>query len=298
MLRARSLGAAVCSLLCSVTATCVLTGCDSGATYAGEEMGDGAPAPIDDTPPPTTVLPTLFGTPQQSVSGTSSERYQKADVKRNDLNYFFMANGWGPGFQSQTVSWNGTAFSVDAMQGMQGPNYQPASYPTTFCGVYSDSRSGACGLPKPLAEIQSLRTGWRWEANGNTSEYNSAYDVWLSTTGDITGHSSFLMVWLRDPPGQQPAGSRRANNVSVTNAPGVWDLWAGSVGGKPCVSYVRSENRDSAEVEIDVMDFVRDTQARSIALPGSTILSVAVGFEIWEGPVANLKSTDFYVDVK
>jgi hypothetical protein len=184
------------------------------------------------------------------------------------------------------------------MQGTRGAGFEPASYPTVFCGTYSDSRSGACGLPKALADITSLRTGWRWSANGNAGQYNAAYDIWLSTTGDISGHSAFLMVWLRDPVGQQPAGTRKVASVSVTNAPGSWNVWTGSVGGKPCISYVRNEGQDSPELEIDVMDFVRDAAARQIALPGSTVLSVAVGFEIWSGPIDKLKSDDFYVQVQ
>jgi hypothetical protein len=287
-----------CAALCSLTALSALTGCDSGATYTGDEGPDNNPAPVDDSPPPATVLPTLFGMPTQSGAGTSSQQYQKADVKRDDLNYYFMANGWGPGFVSQTVSWNGTSFTVDSMQGNQGPKYQPAAYPTVFCGVYSDSKSGPCGLPKAAAAIQSLRTGWRWAANGNAGQYNAAYDIWLSTTDDIGGHSSFLMVWLRDPPGQQPSGSRRASNVSVANAPGVWDVWVGTESGIPCISYVRTEGHDSQELEIDVLDFMRDTQTRNITLPGTTVLSVAVGFEIWNGPITNLQTTDFYVQVQ
>lgn len=277
---------------------CLLAGCDSGASF--QETGDGAPAPggSNDMPAPSTVLPTLFGTPQQTGSGMSSDRYQKADVKRNDLSYYFMANGWGPGFKSQSVSWNGTAFSVETLDGMQGPNYQPATYPTVFCGTYSDSKSGACGLPKAIDQITSLRTGWRWNANGNAGQYNAAYDIWLSTSDSIAGHSAFLMVWLRDPPGQQPAGSKRAYSVSVANAPGVWDLWVGAVGGKPCISYTRSEGHDSPEAEFDAMDFLRDAQTRAINIPGTTILSVAVGFEIWNGPVTKLESSDFYVQVE
>jgi hypothetical protein len=256
------------------------------------------PSSPSNDPVPSTLLPTLFGTPTQSGQGSSSDRWNKTDVKRNELSYFFMANGWGPGFESQTVSWDGTAFSVDSMQGMRGAGYEPASYPTVFCGVYSDSRSGDCGLPKALADIQSLRTGWRWSANGNAGQYNAAYDIWLSNTGDIDGHSAFLMVWLRDPPGQQPAGSKKVAGVSVTNAPGTWNIWSGNVGGKPCITYARTEGKDSPELEIDVMDFVRDAAARQITLPGSTLLSVAVGFEIWNGPVTKLSSDDFYVQVQ
>jgi hypothetical protein len=293
----------------------LLVGCDSGSSYqadddddpvlvpttsgsAGSSASPTPPAGSNETPAPSTVLPSLFGTPMQSGQGSSSDRWNKTDVKRDDLSYYFMANGWGPGFESQTVSWNGTSFSVDSMLGVRGAGYEPASYPTVFCGTYSDSQSGACGLPKAIADIQSLRTGWRWSANGNAGQYNAAYDIWLSNTGDISGHSAFLMVWLRDPPGQQPAGSKKVASVSVANAPGSWTIWSGNVGGKPCVSYVRTEGKDSPELEIDVMDFVRDAAARQITLPGSTVLSVAVGFEIWNGPITGLESNDFYVHVE
>lgn len=231
-------------------------------------------------------------------SGETTERYTKGDVSRNGVNYFFMANGWGPGFTSHSLSWQGTSFTVATMEGMQGMNYEPASYPTIFCGVYSDSTSGECGLPRAAAEITSLKTGWSWEPNGNTGQYNSAYDVWLSNDGTRAGHSSFLMVWFRDPPGQQPAGRLQMSNVTVGSVPGMWNIWVGNVGGKPCISYVKPEGQDIYSLEFDMMEFVRDTSMRSISLPGSTILSVAVGFEIWKGPVTNLVSRDFYVEVK
>jgi len=264
-----------------------LAACDSGTSSTDDE-GQA----------PSTVLPSMFGSPTQSGSGTTAEQYLKSDVQRDGINYFFMANGWGPGFQSQTVTWNGTYFSVDSMQGTRGDNYEPATYPTVFCGVYSDSRSKECGLPKAIDSIQTLRTGWRWSANGNTTSYNAAYDIWLSNTEDIRGHSAFLMVWLRDPQGAQPAGSRKFSAVQVNNAPGDWNVWVGVVGGKPCISYVRAEGYDSPAAEFDVMDFVRDARARQISLPGSIVLSVAVGFEIWSGPITKLESNDFYVQVK
>jgi hypothetical protein len=292
MLRVRASGPSLGQLLCNLCLALAATACDSGSSAFGD--GDDAP--------PSTILPSLFGSPQQSPSGTTAEQYYKATVKRNDLSYYFMANGWGPKFVSQTVSYNGTAFTVDAMEGAQGDNYEPATYPTVFCGVYSDSRSdmqaGACGLPKAIDQISSLRTGWRWNANGNNGQYNAAYDIWLSNTNDIGGHSAFLMVWLRDPIGPRPAGARQAFGVSVPNAPGTWDVWVGTVGGKPCISYARIEGRDSPEAEFDAMDFLRDARARNITLPGSTILSVAVGFEIWSGPITKLESNDFYVQVQ
>jgi hypothetical protein len=61
---------------------------------------------------------------------------------------------------------------------------------------------------------------------------------------------------------------------------------------------VRREGTDSHEIEFDVLDFVRDAEMRGLTIPGSThIRAVAVGFEIWEGPIEGLKSLDFYAKV-
>jgi hypothetical protein len=291
------LGCVIVTVLC-----CALTvGCDTGSSYdadSSDDPGTDTSSGPDDAPVPGSLLPSLFGSPEQMGAGSSSDRWHKTGVHRDGLSYLFMANGWGPNFESQTVSWNGTAFTVDAMLGRQGAGYEPASYPTMFCGAYSDSQSGECGLPKALSSISSLRTGWRWSANGNGGEYNAAYDIWLSNSSDVSGHSSFLMIWLRDPPGQQPAGRRLVTGISIPNAPGSWDIWAGQAGSKPIVNYVRREGQDSPELEVDVMDFVRDVETRQLDMPGSNVISVAVGFEIWEGPIAGLTSQDFYVQVE
>jgi len=263
--------------------------------------GNGGAAPGESQDPDIGLDPTAassLGAAVMGGSGSSSERYHKTDVTRDGQNYFLMANGWGPGFQSQSISWNGTAFTVNQLQGSQGPNYEPASYPTVFCGVYSDSRSRDCGLPAPLDSITSLRTGWSWRANGNSGQYNAAYDIWVGTSNDISSHSGFLMVWYREPPGQQPAGRLTTQNVSVQNVEGTWDIWTGQVLGKPIINWVRDEGQDTPSMEFDILDFVRDAQARGLPVPGDHVLSVAVGFEIWNGPITNLESVDFYVDVE
>ncbi|MEI9953612.1 MAG: hypothetical protein WDO74_32675 [Pseudomonadota bacterium] len=234
-----------------------------------------------------------------SGTGTSSDRYHTAaDIERNGQNYVLITNGWGPGFQSHTISWNGTAFTVDSMAGTAGSGGQPASYPSVFCGQYSVMQRGDCGLPKAISEMTSLKTGWRWASNGNDNgKYNAAYDIWV---GDGTRFTGYLMVWLRDPPTYQPAGSKNPmhQGVTVTNVEGTWDIWNGTVNNLPIVNWVRREGTDSHEIEFDVLDFVRDAEKRGLTIAGSThVRAVAVGFEIWEGPIAGLESLDFYVHV-
>jgi hypothetical protein len=257
--------------------------------------------PSDDDLPlgePDDPIAAELGTATMGGAGTSQERYYKTDVTRNGQNYFLMANGWGPGFESQSISYSGTSFTVQQLNGSQGPNYEPASYPTVFCGVYSDSRSRECGLPASLDSITSLRTGWSWKANGNRGQYNAAYDIWLGTGTDRGSFSGYLMVWYREPPGQQPAGRLTDTGVTVQNVPGTWNIWQGEVLGDPIINWVRAETQDTESMEFDILDFVRDARTRGLTVPGTTVLSVAVGFEIWNGPITNLQSLDFYVDVE
>jgi hypothetical protein len=98
--------------------------------------------------------------------------------------------------------------------------------------------------------------------------------------------------------GQQPAGQPTSfKGITVQNVPGTWDIWTGAVGGKPIINWVRAEGQDTHSMEFDIMDFVRDAKMRNLTVPGTTVLSVAVGFEMWQS-VNNLQSKDFYVDVQ
>lgn len=251
------------------------------------------PAP----PPAPPATESGFGTPQYTGSGSSSERYGGGDVQRNGVNYKFITNGWGPGYENQSISWNGTSFTVASFNGSPGDNYQPAGYPTMYCGQYSEvgKPSKECGLPASIDSLSSLKTGWRWKANGNTSDYNAAWDIWVYNGSQFAG---FMMVWLRDPPGQQPAGMLTEEGVTVAGLPGTWNVWVGKVNNAPIINWVKPEGQDLEEFEFDVMDLVRDAPNRGFTVPGTDIGAVAIGFEIWEGPVTNLVTEDFYVDVQ
>jgi hypothetical protein len=147
--------------------------------------------------------------------------------------------------------------------------------------------------------MSSLETGWSWRANENQAqEYNAAYDIWLGTSAERSSFSGYLMVWYREPAGQQPAGRLAIPRITVANVPGTWDIWTGEVGGRPIINWVRAEGDDIEDMEFDVLDFVRDAQMRNLPIPGTHVLSVAVGFEIWTGPINNLESLDFFVDVQ
>ncbi len=284
----------------------------TGSGGAGDGTGGapavtgGADAGGGGTPPATgggTVTPggncLDDGGVQQVEGGVNgsddSARYTTANVKRGSTGYRLITNGWGEGFQSQNISWVGTQMSVNSFSGSVGPDYSPAGYPTIYIGDYSNTgTSNNAPLPKAISAIGSLNTGVRWSHAADSGEYNVAYDIWLSNNGT---HSGYFMVWLRDPPGQQPAGSKREEGFTIPGIPGVWDIWAGTVFNRPIINYVAPEGTKINEMSFDVMTFINDAIAKGYTIPGSEIMSVAIGFEIWQGPVSNLKLDDFCVTV-
>jgi len=282
-----------------------------GAPSTGGTTGSGGAPPASGGAVGSGGTPNLAGSclttaPRHSGGGTitgnnDAARYAKYDTWRQNCEdtgtcpavpYKFIANGWGTNWQSHTITYGGAKFSVDAFAGNNDAG-APAGYPTVFCGTYSNESSGACGLPAPISTITEIDTGLRWSHSGQGSDYNVAYDIWMGNGNSFVG---FLMVWYRDPPANQPAGSLRANNIFVGPDTQRWDVWTGTVNGAPIVNYVRPNGEESMEYAFDAMDFVEHAKA-NYQLPGDTVLSVAIGFEIWNGPVSNLVVEDFCVEV-
>jgi len=234
-----------------------------------------------------------FGSPMTMGSGMSTDKYGGGDVTRDGVGYRFITNWWGQGWKTANVSYSGTGFTIASAEGTSMPDGTPIGYPTTYCGLYSERMAGGnCGLPAAFSTIDKLWTGWRW-SSADKGQYNASWDIWLGTA---SAFQSYLMVWLRDPTGRQPAGDSKIENVTVAGEPGTWVIHYGTVNSRPIVNYVRAEGQDACELELNVMDFINDAKSRSVlTLPGDTVRAIAVGFELWTGPFANITSEDFYI---
>ncbi len=233
--------------------------------------------------------------------GRTEAQYLGVDVTRDGKNYRMITNGWGTNWLSHDMSWFGTALTIHSYEGSRQSNGAPAGFPTVFCGKYSNDESLPCGLPMALSEVTALNTAAAWSHPDGNGTYNVSYDVWLgdgNATGRFGGLESYFMVWMRDPAGEQPAGSPHTEGVVISDIPGQWNIIAGTVNNLPIVNYVRAEGDDLHEMAFDIMDFVRDAQSRELTMPGNDVLAVAIGFEIWAGPVTNLSLDDFCIDIQ
>lgn len=241
-----------------------------------------------------------LGAGTHAGEGSTTEQYLGADVTRDGKNYRMITNGWGANWESHDISWLGTTMMIHDYQGDRQANGAPAGYPTIFCGDYSDT-SLECGLPLALSSVQELNTAASWSHPDGNGIYNVAYDVWLGDAGATSfGLESYFMVWLHDPIGEGPAGSpiAGASQIQVADVPGNWNIIAGMVNGRPIVNYVRAEGDHVNAIAFDIMDFIRDAQDRQLSFPGNDVLAIAIGFEIWQGPVTRLGLDDFCLDIQ
>ena len=104
------------------------------------------------------------------------------------------------------------------------------------------------------------------------------------------------MVWLHKPPNAQPLGSVTDQAVQIPGVDGSWDIWTGTNGGVPCISYVSRETTLATSFDLNL--FIKDAAAnRPDTIEASWYLTnVFIGSEIWRGGVG-LETTSFCVYV-
>jgi hypothetical protein len=148
-------------------------------------------------------------------------------------------------------------------------------------------------LPIQIKNITSLPSTFRY--SGTTGQFNATYDIWFAnsipTTEYKDGINGFVMVWLRDPTGKQPIGSKVG---TATVAGQTWDVWKGPRGevpgvgynNAPVVSFTNPSEDDNSRAQsfknVDLKAFF--TAAAAHGIGGDMYLTdVFAGFEIWQG---------------
>ena len=128
--------------------------------------------------------------------------------------------------------------------------------------------------------------------------WDASYDVWFnaSSSGNQSGdHASNLelMVWLTYSARAIPTGVQVATGVSIAGL--TWNVWYGTGGNGPCVSYVLSPVGSSV-TNLDLGRLAADAAARGYLTASWYLIDVEAGFELWSGG-AGLESTAFSVTV-
>jgi hypothetical protein len=222
-------------------------------------------------------------------------------VTREGQQYVVQNNVWNGNSNNQTVAVDGVSFEVTRQDNGAGTTGAPTSYPSVFVGSNFGRSTSGSNLPKAVADLTAVATGWRWSSA--QGEFNAAYDVWFCRGGGGDGGNpsgGYLMVWLHDPPNAQPLG-QPAGPASISGK--TWNVWVcnSSNGcdqnGVPVVSYVAASTL--SELSFDLAEFIRDavTNRPGTIQNGWYLTNIFAGFEIWSGGVG-LRTENFCAVVR
>ncbi|MEQ0558499.1 RICIN domain-containing protein [Amycolatopsis sp. NEAU-NG30] len=204
--------------------------------------------------------------------------------------YVVMNNRWGSSAQ-QCINVTSSGFRIQTQQGSTSTSGAPLSYPAVYVGCHYGNCSPGTNLPRQLSQIGSAPSSISYSYVGG-SAYDASYDIWLDPTAKTTGVNQMeLMIWFDRQGGPQPVGSP----VGTTSIGGrSWEVWQGNNGGNDVLSYVAPSAISGWS--FDVMDFVRDVDARTRVDSSWYLTSIQAGFEPWNGG-AGLAVNSFSADV-
>jgi hypothetical protein len=240
---------------------------------------------------------------QMTQSGTLSGRYGKYLATIGNKQYYLQVNEWGSS-ATQSLSYGGDHFFRMTQQQASLPGSgAPAGYPSMFIGANNSNSTAGSGLPKSVASLGTVLTSWTWADNGaisDSSAFNAAYDVWFSTNpngepGANAPSAGYLMVWYFAQ-SCQPIGSLTDAGHTIDGIPGCWDVWTGTNGTKPVISYKHQGPLMSLGYDLNL--FIRDALNNYPGYMDSNwyLTNIFTGFEIWSGG-ASLESTSFCAEV-
>jgi hypothetical protein len=180
----------------------------------------------------------------------------------------------------------------------------PGAGPSLYYGNHWGTVSGAGGLPVAVSAITggaAVATSWSIDTSAVAADdiWDASYDVWFnaSSSGNQSGDNASnleLMVWLNYSARAIPTGVQVATRVSIAGL--TWNVWYGTGGNGPCVSYVLSP-AGSSVTNLDLGLLAADAVARGYLSASWYLIDVEAGFELWSGG-AGLESTAFSVTVR
>jgi hypothetical protein len=239
---------------------------------------------------------------RMTTIGELRGRYGTFRPNIDGLEYLLQVNQWNS-TEPQVMAYGGEYFfKMTQQDAAVATNGGPTGFPSMFIGANANNVTRGSNLPKQVSAIVSVPTTWVWKDNGLMADevaniWNSTYDVWFSTAPQgepeaFAPSGGYLMVWLYDPPSAQPIGRVKYADVSIDGVDGTWDVWVGTNGSRPCISYVRTEAAHVLSTDLNF--FIRDAVENRPAtiLDEWYLTNVFIGFEIWRGG-AGLETTSF-----
>ena len=147
---------------------------------------------------------------------------------------------------------------------------------------------------KPLSQLSSIPTTWKYSYTGSNIVADVAYDSFLGTSP--TASASYeVMIWLAALGGAGPISST-GSPVATPTIDGVsWKLYKGPNGSMTVFSFVASSQVTSFSGNL--MDFFKYLESNQGLSSSQYLQSIGAGTEPFTGSNANFKTTAYSVTV-
>jgi hypothetical protein len=288
-------GQVQCGASCVPVGTCTGTGGRSGAGgtvgTAGTAGSDSAGGGEDTGGSAGSEDCSDTATASGTLAGGNGYATVQIPVVGGGKSYYLQTNWWHR-YTSQTVSYDGLSFTVNdpANTSVPATDGRPTGFPSFFIGTYAGNATVGSNLPMQVSAITSVPTIFSTNSSDfDTSNFNAAYDVWLTASGDPLPDTTYtpgpggayLMVWLFKPASRQPSGSIIAPTHTVDGVSGTWNVWANTANPR-YIAYVSTTPLDT--LSFDLNRFIRDSVTNGYGITDSMYLGIVfAGFEIWGG---------------
>lgn len=154
-----------------------------------------------------------------------------------------------------------------------------AAYPSVWAGSAWADGSGRDGWSsKKVSDLANLKTSANITLPTNSWKGNAgAYDIWFDKSASSAAGLE-MMIWMHTQ-NVSPAGSK-VGNISAGGM--TWNVWSGTVGGTPVLSYVASTNITTL-TDLPIKPFMDDAINRGKLGAAWYLTSPQIGAELWQG---------------
>lgn len=192
--------------------------------------------------------------------------------------YMVQNNAWGAGEGDQcTMAFDGGLVVTKANHNKPDG---VAAYPNLMSGCWMGTCTEGTKLPLAVSSLGPIMSSIQ-TTTVDEGKYNVAYDIWLDPTPRTNEQNTGaeLMIWLKEVGGVAPIGSV---SDTVTIGGVEYDVWTGTNGEVPVISWVRKQYSDSA-MNLPITDFVKDALQRGVVEQNWYLTNIQAGFEPWVG---------------
>lgn len=241
----------------------------------------------------------------QAFSSTTCNKYNTYSASSGS--YAVQSNFWNDSVRDGDMcldyayETSGKNFTFRNVRNKVSTNGVPLGYPSIYKGCHYGNCTRSSGMPLKVSDLNSASASWSVYTTNVGGKWNAALDLFFDTAqnpGNRYPNGAEIMVWInkRDASSSDriyPAGTKQSSNATINGSS--YEVWKGTVGGTPVISYVRTSKTNSIS-NLNVKAFIDHAVGAGVVKTTHYLQSIQAGFEPHSGGTG-LRSDSFSASV-